>query len=151
MAEKDKAGLNRDNAERNKAVVRRALDEIWNKGNLDYADEICTPDCVIHSAPGRTIAATRNGGAKRFVAANREAFPDLQLTIDDLIAEGDKVVARFRVSGTQKGFFMGNAPTDKRGEVWGLSIWQLEDGKIREGWGILDAMAVMGVLSAPDR
>ena len=89
-------------AEENKAAVRREVEELYNHtGNLDVADEIFSPDYVSYEP---TSGETRGiEGARQFAATFREAFPDLQCTIDDMVAEGDKVVMRFRGSGTHQG------------------------------------------------
>jgi len=127
--------------ENNKALVRRALQEMWSEGKVDTTEELLAPDFTIFSSPGGRISGP--GAARRFVAENRSAFPDLNLQIEDLIAEDDKVVARFILAGTHKGKFMGNDPTNKRGQVLGISIFRVADGRIQEGWGILDTVAIV--------
>ena len=89
-------------AEENKAVVRREMEELFNHtGNLDTVEEIIAPDYVSYEP---TSGETRGiEGAKQFAATYREAFPDLENTIEDMVAEGDKVVVRFRARGTHQG------------------------------------------------
>ena len=89
-------------AEENKAVVRREMEELFNHtGNLDVADEIIDPNYVSYEPTSGEVRGIE--GAKQFAATYREAFPDLQNTIEDMVAEGDKVVVRFRARGTHQG------------------------------------------------
>jgi predicted ester cyclase len=130
-------------AEENKAVVRREVEELYNHtGNLDAVEEIFDPKYVSHEP---TSGETRGiEGARQFAATFREAFPDLQCTIEDMVAEGDKVVMRFRGSGTHRGETeVFGPPTGKRMEMTGITIKRLSDGKIVEAWTNFDAMGMM--------
>jgi steroid delta-isomerase-like uncharacterized protein len=130
-------------AEENKAAVRREVEELYNHtGNLDVADEIFSPDYVSYEP---TSGETRGiEGARQFAATFREAFPDLQCTIDDMVAEGDKVVMRFRGSGTHQGETEAFGPaTGKRMEMTGITIKRLSEGKIVEAWTNFDALGTM--------
>jgi steroid delta-isomerase-like uncharacterized protein len=129
--------------EENKALVRREMEEIFNHtGNLDAAEEIYAPNYVSHEP---TSGETRGlEGAKQFAATFRQAFPDLQNTIEDMVAEGDKVVMRFRGSGTHEGETEAfGPPTGKRMEITGITIKQLSEGKIVEAWTNFDALGMM--------
>jgi steroid delta-isomerase-like uncharacterized protein len=97
--------------EENKAIVRRVIDEMVNKGNLEVADEVLASDYIYHF-PTHEINGPE--GLKEFISMMRTAFPDLHVTIEDLIAEGDTVGARFIMRGTFKGELMGIAPTGKQ-------------------------------------
>src|SRR5262245_57505289 len=97
-------------AEENKAVMRRIF-ELFNTGNLALVDEVIAADVIDHQAPPG-IAPGR-AGFKQLIAAFRAAFPDLQMTIDDILADGDKVVTRSTMRGTHQGEFMGIPPTGK--------------------------------------
>ena len=97
--------------EENKAIVRRVIDEMVNKGNLEVADEVLASDYIYHF-PTHEINGPE--GLKEFISMMRTAFPDLHVTIEDLIAEGDTVAARFIMQGTFKGELMGMAPTGKQ-------------------------------------
>jgi predicted ester cyclase len=89
-------------AEENKAVLRREVEELYNHtGNLDVVEEIFSPDYVSHEPTSGEVRGIE--GARQFAATFREAFPDLQNTIEDMVAEGDTVVMRFRGSGTHLG------------------------------------------------
>ena len=130
-------------AEENKAVVRREVEELYNHtGNLDAADEIFAPDYVSYEP---TSGETRGiEGARQFAATFREAFPDLECTIEDMIAEGDKVVMRFRGGGTHQGDTEAFGPaTGKRMEMTGITIKRLSGGKIVEAWTNFDALGMM--------
>jgi predicted ester cyclase len=127
----------------NKAVVRREVEELYNHtGNLDAVEEIFSPNYVSFEP---TSGETRGiEGARQFAATFREAFPDLENTIEDMVAEGDTVVMRFRGSGTHEGETEAfGPPTGKRMEITGITIKWLSDGKIVEAWTNFDALGMM--------
>ena len=139
--------------ETNKTVSRRFLEEVFGKGKLNVLDEIIAKDHV-NSGPG-TIPGLPNGpeGSKQFVTAYRNAFPDLHLTIDEQIAEGDKVVTRWTGHGTHQGELAGLPATGKSSTVTGISIDRIVNGKIAESWGIFDEFGLMqqlGVIPMPE-
>ena len=130
-------------AEENKVVVRREMEELFNHtGNLDATEEIIDPNYVSYEP---TSGETRGiEGAKQFAATYREAFPDLTCTIEDMVAEGDKVVVRFRARGTHQGETEAfGPPTGKRMEITGITIKRLSEGKIVEAWTNFDALGMM--------
>jgi len=90
--------------EKNKAIIRRVLEEVWNKGNTSLIDEIVATDFVDHTPTG-DVPGPR--GFEQQVRGFRNAFPDLRFTLEDIIAEKDKVVARWTACGTHKGDLMG--------------------------------------------
>jgi predicted ester cyclase len=117
-----------DETTRNKAVVRRLVDEVFNAGRLDAVDEIFAPAL----APS----------AKLWIAPFQASFPDMRMEIVDLVAEGETVVGRFTCSGTHLGEWLGNAPTGRRFEsVDEVSIFRFEAGQIVDAWGIEDNLA----------
>jgi steroid delta-isomerase-like uncharacterized protein len=128
----------------NKALARRELEELFSHtGNLDTAEEIYAADVLFHSSSGsediRGVQA-----AKHFAASYRRAFPDLLTTVEELLAEGDKVVARWTMRGTHQGEIEElGPPTGKRIEATGISIYRVEGGKIAEYWAIYDALGMM--------
>jgi predicted ester cyclase len=130
-------------AEENKAVVRREMEELFNHtGNLDVADEIIDPNYVSYEP----ISSETRGieGAKNFAATYREAFPDNENTIEDMVAEGDRVVVRFRARGTHQGETEAfGPPTGNRMEITGITIKRLSEGKIVEAWTNFDASGMM--------
>ncbi len=97
--------------EENKAMVRRVIEEAINKGNLAIIDDIMAPNYVYHF-PGMKIEGPE--GFKQFATMMRTAFPDLNVTVDEVIGEGDLAAARVTLRGTLKGEFMGQAPTHKK-------------------------------------
>jgi predicted ester cyclase len=122
-------------AEENKAVVRREQEELWNHtGDLDAAEEL--------------FAAGEAEAAKQEAADFRRGFPDVISTIEDLIAEGDKVVARWRSRATHQGDYMGIAPTGKKVEFTGISFYRIEGGKIAESWNSEDQLGLMRQIGA---
>ena len=126
--------------EANKALVRRYR-AVHNTNKLDALDEIVAKDIISHnSLPGLPPGLE---GGKMAHFAFLESFPDLQAATDDLIAEGDKVVERYTVRGTNKGSFMGASPTGKKFEVSSMSIYRIANGKIVEHWGENDANGLM--------
>lgn len=134
--------------EENKAIVRRGFDEM-NRRNLNVYDELFAPDYVGHAPPSMGPKDLNLPARVQIAKAFLGAFPDLRHTIDDdLIAESDKVVARFTVSGTHKGDFRGMPPTGKRFEVPGTVIFRIANGKIAEEWALLDALSILQQLGA---
>ncbi len=129
--------------EENKAVVRREIEELFNHtGNLDAADELFAPNYVGHVASFEDLHGAE--AVKQFAATERQAFPDLQNTIEDLIAEGDKVVTFYRARGTHRGESEAfGPPTGNQIEVTGIVIQRFAEGKIVEDWTVFDALGMM--------
>ena len=131
------------------STVRRLYDLI-NAGDIDRFDEVMADDFVEHEdTPG--LAPTKEG-VKEFFRMYRAAFPDLRMDPEDVLASGDKVVARVRVTGTQQGELMGMPATGKRVDVQLIDIIRFgDDGLAHEHWGVFDALAMMQQLGAvPD-
>src|SRR5919112_405956 len=117
-------------AQENKYLVRREQEELWNHtGDLDAAEEL--------------YAAGQAEAAKQEAANFRQGFPDVISTIEDLIAEGDKVVARWRSRATHQGEYMGIAPSGNEVEFTGISFYRVEGGKIAQSWNIEDQLGLM--------
>ena len=129
-------------AEQNKALARRVLEEMFNKGNLDVADELLAPDYVDHD-PAMPEDIHGPEGFKQYVGAYRSAFSDLHVQIEDQIAEGDKVVTRWTGTGTHDGELAGIAPTGKRVTLPGMEIVRISGDKLVEGWEGYDSMNMM--------
>ena len=105
-------------SDQNKAIARRFLEEVVNKGNLAVADRLVVPDFVDHNPlPGLEAGAE---GFKQSFVVFRAAFPDLKYTIEDIIAEGDKVVVRWTAKGTHKGELLGMPATGKHVAITGV-------------------------------
>ena len=122
-------------AQENKDLVRREQEELWNHtGDLDAAQEL--------------FAAEQAEAAKQEAADFRQGFPDVVSTIEDLIAEGDKVVAHWRSRATHQGNYMGIPPTGNRIEFTGISFYRIEEGKIAEEWSVEDEYGLMAQIGA---
>lgn len=134
-------------SEQNKALARRAL-ELFSAGDLDQMDALVSEDAVDHDAqnPNRDIHGPE--GAKRTAAIYRSAFPDLRITIEDQIAEGDKVVTRWTAVGTQDGDLPGFPASGRTSTITGIGIDRIDGGKIVETWGNWDTLGMMQQLGA---
>ena len=130
---------------RNKAVVRRLIEEVVNRGDTRLLPALVAEDHVYHDQTGDLYGPD---GVGLVVAESRAAFPDLHVTIDDLIADGDRVVRRFTLRGTQAGWFMAFPATGRRVAVAGIGIDRLDDGKLVESWVNLDVLGLLLQLGA---
>ena len=119
-------------SEENKALSRRVSREVFGQGNLAVVDEVYAPDYVDHNAPPLPDPGVE--GFKQRVTMFRTAFPDASVTIEDQIAEGDRVVTHWTGHGTHTGEFAGGAPTNKEITVTGMSVDRIVNGKIVESW-----------------
>src|SRR6267378_401439 len=129
-------------SEQNKAIVRRLFEELWNKGNLSVADQLFSPKYAHHDPSTLDFGLGPESERKR-ATLYRTAFPDLQLTIEDLLAEGETVMARWSCRGTHKGDLSGIAPTGKQFTISGVTIARLTNGKLAEGYVNWDALGLM--------
>jgi steroid delta-isomerase-like uncharacterized protein len=132
-------------AEDNKAVVRRWV-ELWNTQNVSAVNEMVTSDYVRHDPNAPEVRGPE--AEKQLVTMYLTAFPDLHLTIEDLIAEGDRVVGRYTVRGTHQGELLGIPPSNTRVTIMAVEIYRLAEGKIAEQWVIIDALGMMQQLGA---
>ena len=134
--------------EHNKVLVRRFYEEVWNRGNLDVADEIFAGDYVRHDLrPGNALPGP--AGQKKIAADFRAAFPDLHMRIDLIVAEEDLVVARWTTEGTNTGQWGDVPPTGKYARFSGVNIFRIAQGKVVELWNHRDDLGVMQQLGAP--
>jgi predicted ester cyclase len=120
----------------NVAVVRRWYDEMWNQWRLDVADEIAAPALSFRGSLGETLHGIPALAA--YVLRVRAAFPDFHNRIDEVVAEGDKVVVRLTYTGTHRGPLFDFAPTGRRVAYAGVAIFRLRGGKIEDGWVLGD-------------
>jgi steroid delta-isomerase-like uncharacterized protein len=128
--------------EQNKELVRRKLiGEVWNNGNLAVVDELFAPDYRGHDPNRPRLDGPE--AVKRSVSEFRTAFPDFAVSTDDLIAEDDRVVWRYTISGTHKAPFLGVAASGRRMNATGISIFRIDDGMLREGWISFDALGML--------
>ncbi len=129
-------------AEENKAVFRRYVEEVYNQGNLQLVDEIF--DRYLAHQPDGSVFERGPEHVKRFVSEYHAAFPDLHSTIEDQIAEDDRVMTRYRWRGTHQGEFRGIAPTGEEVEINGIGIFRFSpEGKVVESWDSYDQLNIM--------
>ena len=131
------------NLTENKALLQRWFDEVWNKGRAEAIDELFAADGIAHGLaedPGQPL--TGPPGFKPFFEAFRGAFPGIQVVVEDMIAEGDKVVARCSVRGKHVGDHLGFAATHAPVAFNGIAIVRIRDGKIVEAWNNFDFMTM---------
>jgi len=131
--------------EENKANVRRVFEEGWNQGNTAVFDELFAADYLGHDPSGPIHGPE---GFKQYYATYRAAFPDTHLTIEDQIAEGDKVVTRWTATGTNQGTLMGIPPSGKRVTITGISITRIANGKAVEDWVNFDTLGMLQQIGA---
>lgn len=136
-------------AEANKAIVRRYYEELWNQWNLRVADELIDAGISFSGSLGVTVKGLE--GFKQYVTLVRRAFPDFHNTIEDLIAERDRVVARLTYHGTHRGELFGIPPTGKQVTYAGIAIFRIAEGKIVDGWVLGDMYGLMKQLGVTDK
>ena len=136
-------------SESGRIIARRFTEDLWDRGEMAVADEIIAPDFFDHDpVPGQGPGLD---GYKGMVGAFRAAFPDLRVKNEDVIAEGDKVVARWSARGTNSGALMNIPPTGKQVTLKGVDILRIEGGKIVERWGEFDALGMLQQLGVLPR
>ena len=133
----------------NKALVLRWFEEVWNQRRAAAIDEMLAPGAVVHG-----LGADLRGpeGFKSFHTTFLEAFPDLRVKIDDMVAEGEQVALRFTADVVHGGGSLGFAATNRPARFTGMAIARIKDGKIVEGWNTLDELGLMkqlGVVNLP--
>jgi predicted ester cyclase len=126
------------NADDNKKVVKKYIDEVWNQHNLRAHDDVVHPNFKIKG----TGYKPDKEGEKKFIEDHRKAFPDMKYTITDLIGEGDKVTANIVGKGTHKGAWMGQPPTGNKVTVRGSATFTIKDGKIIESVHNVDLLGI---------
>lgn len=137
--------------EEHKKLDRRLYEEAWNRGNFAVIEQVVAPQFLLHdpAMPGITGIA----GMKQYISTYRAAFPDLRFTLEAQVAEGEFVVTRWTVFGTQRGPLPGVPPTGKTSTVTGISIGRFVEGKLVETWvnwdtlGMLQKLGVVPVLA----
>lgn len=139
--------------EENKAVIRQFLEEVFGGGNLELVDELFAPDYVLHdpAVPGEVRGPE---GIRQYVGMYRSAYPDTRFTIEDQLAEDDKVGCGFTLEATHWGEFVGIPPTRRRVTVTGSTILRFENGKCVERWSQTDFLGLMqqvGAIPAPEQ
>lgn len=137
---------NRDN----KAVYRQFIEEVANRGNFALADELLADEVIEYEVLPEGLPPNGDGIRQLFKLL-RHAFPDLRITIEDLLNDGDKVIARVTLRGTHQAEFLGIAATGRRVEYEAIDISRVVDGRIAEHWGIPNYLTLfkqLGILGA---
>ena len=124
----------------NEALVRRYIEECWNRHDLDASDELVSPDYLNHAA---STEEYRRGGARRIWEWILSVFPDHRFDVDDVAADGQTVAVRGTMVGTHEGELMGIAPTGKRVAAQQSHWFRVADGKITEHWAVRDDLSMM--------
>ena len=128
--------------EANKALCRRYFDDLWTGGDEQFIDRHVAEDYVFHD-PGTPGGVHGTSGLHRYYGRYRTGFPDMRFTVDDQVAEDDKVVTRWSVVATHSGPFLGLPPTGKTVHVTGINIFRIADGQLVEGWHNLDVLGLL--------
>jgi steroid delta-isomerase-like uncharacterized protein len=137
-------------SEHNKAAARAEF-EVWSSGELGRLDELVAPD-VVHHDPYDPNAAGGLDGLKKSIALNREAFPDLRITVEDQLAEDDRVTTRWTATMTHEGNLGGTVASGKRVTLSGITIERFEDGKVVEAWRSMDTLGLLrGIGALPEQ
>lgn len=135
-------------AEENKALVRRFYDEVWAKGNVEFAHDVFQDDYVRHDLrPGQAVPGA--AGQAKIAADLRQSFPDLRWTVDLILGEGDLVAARWTASGTFSRGWGAIQATNRAATFSGVNIFRFRDGKVAEIWNHRDDLGLMTQIGAP--
>ncbi len=137
------------NLEENKALVRRAHEVVWSQGDLSAIDEIWAADYLAHAPVGPDWRGRQ--ALREHVQAHRSTFPDWKEEVQEVIAEGDRVAARWISTGTDMGGFRGNPPTERSVRIRELGFYRIADGRIVEQWVLADVLSLQQQLGlVPD-
>jgi steroid delta-isomerase-like uncharacterized protein len=137
----------------NREFIARYFDEVTNKGDLDLADELFAPDYIHHDPANpdpKGVVGVED--VKRHLKELIDAFPDMRFIVDDVISQGDDVVARWTATLTHTGDYFGIPPTNKSATITGMNTWRLKDGMAVEGWVNRDDLQLLqqlGVIPTP--
>lgn len=138
-------------SQENESIVRRLIEDGWNRGNLAVVDDCLAPGYT-QEGPLETIRGPQ--GEKAAITKYRTAFPDCNLQIDEMFSAGDRVVVRFTYSGTHRGEFEGLAPTGRTAQGKGIDVVHMLDGRIVASYSQWDALGLMqqlGVVTLPGK
>ncbi|HKU76874.1 MAG TPA: ester cyclase [Pyrinomonadaceae bacterium] len=130
-------------SEENKQLLRRWFEEVWNKGRADAIEEMLDANGIVHGLsddPANPIKGPQN--FRPFHTVFREAFPNMMIVVEDMVAEGDKVAARCSVRARHEGDFLGVSATQSPVDFTGIAIVRIEYGKIVEAWNNFDFMSL---------
>jgi steroid delta-isomerase-like uncharacterized protein len=132
----------------NKAIVRRYFEEVWNRQNLDVVDEIIAPNLLDREVDGSEQGSGPEDVKSYLAGYYLKALPDVHITVEFQVAEGDMVLTYVTVRGTHRGELLGVPATGKQIEVTGMSVDRIEGGKIVEGWVSWDQLGLLRQLGA---
>jgi predicted ester cyclase len=132
-------------SEQNKTLARRWFEDLFSRGNLDVANEILSAEFVDHLTHEDERGLEE---LKLYVSIYRTAFPDIQDAVEDIVAEGDKVVVRWTSGGIHQGEFMGVAPTGRHVTFTGMRLFRIAENKIVESWVNIDERGLQEQLGA---
>jgi steroid delta-isomerase-like uncharacterized protein len=132
--------------ETNKDIIRRYYDVLWNRWDLAVAEELLSSEITFRGSLGVSVQGLK--GFTDYLESVRAAFPDFHNTIEDLITEGDKVVARLTYRGTHRGILFGIVPTNRPVVYTGIAIFRIRGGKIADGWVMGDTLGLVQQLGA---
>ena len=131
--------------------IRRWFDEIWNHGNLAVIDEYMGPETVIHDAGPQPGDVTTPEEFRLLATAMRAAFPDMAVTIEDTIVQGERVALRFTATGTHQGPFLGAQATGRRFTISGMAIGEWRGDRLLRGWNNIDMLSLFAQLGLVQR
>ncbi len=131
-------------SENNKAVVRRLYEEGWNRGDLASLDQTLSPDFFDHEAPPGMQKGVE--AAKQAFGMYLATFPDMKFELEELIAGGDRVVAKVTMTGTQKGPFLGKPASNEVMSLRGIDLFRVADGKVTDHWGAMNMWDLINAL-----
>ncbi len=136
-------------------ALERQIFEVMNEGKaatVAEMDKVCSADILAHTATGNDLRGV--AAFKQYMIGFYDAFPDLHITIEDILVDGDKAATRYTYAGTNRGAFMGVPPTNRKITGWAIEIDRFSDGRLVELWGRLDTLGLMqqlGLIPAPKR
>jgi steroid delta-isomerase-like uncharacterized protein len=136
-------------ADQNAALVHRWFEEVWTQGKATSIDELMSPGCVVHGLGAGTLD---KAGFKRFHSDYRNAFPDVKITVDQTVSEGDMVAVRWSGTGTHTGSGLGFPATNKPAQFGGMTFVRIQNGQLIEGWNIFDQLGMLtqlGIVRLP--
>ena len=129
--------------EENKQLGKRWFEEVWNQGRVGAIDELLSPEAVGFGLAETGTEIRGPESLKPFVRNLRDAFPDMHIDLEDMVAEGDKVAIRFRVTGTHRGSGLAFLPTQRSIDITGMTIIQIANGKLLHGWNNWDQLGML--------
>lgn len=131
-----------------RAITHRFYSEVFNQGKFEVIDELLADDFVEHEQ--LPDMPTDKEAPRVFIGAMREAFPDVHVTVEDMVVEDNTVAVRSRMSGTHKGEFMGIPPTGNKFDIQAMDVIRYRNGKVTAHWGVTDSMTMMQQLGVID-